>query len=321
MRYASFIALSLSASSTLLAQTAPPKRAHHSLVYDEAGKRVLLWGGSSPFEGGNCCAMFNDLWSFDGTRWTSLGKTGPEASGIQLAYDNRQNRVVGFGGYIGGGGSLGDLRALQDDKWASLGRHPEFAVAEPGFVYDSRRNRFVTFGGSSGRGVAQGNTWEWDGTAWHKIDVAGPPARQAHVMVFDARRNVVVLFGGAGVAPQGQQPARYTDTWEYDGRSWTEIGVSGPSSRMAAGATFDSKRGVVVMFGGFGADSVLGDTWTYDGHGWRRVATSGPDARGMGYLAYDHNRERVVMFGGRKGWPNDLNDTWEWDGTVWKKIG
>ena len=55
---------------------APPKRAHHALVYDEDRERVLLTGGSSPFDNGDCCAFFNDLWAFDGTRWMALPPSG-----------------------------------------------------------------------------------------------------------------------------------------------------------------------------------------------------------------------------------------------------
>jgi hypothetical protein len=322
MRLDLFACLTLLASSLSFAQTAPPKRAHHSLVYDEAGKRVLLWGGSSPYENGNCCAMFNDLWSFDGTQWTPLGEAGSRASGVQLTYDNRQRRVVGFGGYVGGGApSLGDVRVLAGNAWSLVAKHPEIVAAEPGFVFDSHRNRFVAFGGSGGRGQAHGDTWEWDGTTWHKASVAGPPARQAHMMVFDSRRNRLVLFGGGGVSPPGQPPARLGDTWEFDGQSWKQFQAEGPAPRMSAGAAFDSKRGLVIIFGGMGADGMLNDTWAWNGTAWRKLADTGPDARAMGYLAYDSDRDRIVMFGGRKGWPNDANDTWEFDGTTWKQVG
>ena len=324
MRFASFITLSLSASSTLFAQTAPPKRAHHSLVYDEANKRVLLWGGSSPFADGNCCTFFNDLWAYDGTRWTSIGETGGKVSGVGLAYDTRQQRVVAFGGYTpgsAGGVSLGDVRVLENNSWTARGQHPEILAAEPGFVYDSQRNRFVTFGGAGGRGAAHGAVWEWDGTTWNRsAAAAGPLARQGHVMVFDSKRNRIVVFGGMGTISQGQPPAQFSDTWEFDGQTWRQFQVTGPSARAAAGAAFDSKRGMVVIFGGMSAGSMLGDTWAWNGTAWQKLSDTGPEARAMGHLAYDSQRDRVVLFGGRKGWPNDLNDTWEWDGTAWKRV-
>jgi hypothetical protein len=301
----------------------PPKRAHHSIAYDPVRERVIMSNGSSPFEGGNCCAMFNDVWTFDGARWVSLGESGTKLSGATLAFDSRRQLMLSFGAYLGSAGSAGELRILEGSAWRTLGSHPELRIPEPGFVYDSRRDRFVSFGGSTGRGSASGDTWEYDGARWTKAAVTNPPARSAHAMVFDERRGVTVVFGGSGVAAQAQpnQPnPPLADLWEYDGTAWTQKTVSGPPGRLAAGITYDSKRGLVILFGGFGADGVLGDTWAWNGTAWRKLADTGPEARGMGYLAYDARRDRVVLFGGRKGWPNDLNDTWEWDGTTWRQV-
>jgi hypothetical protein len=238
----------------------PPRRAHHSLVYDEAGKRVLLTGGSTPVDGGRTFTFFNDLWSFDGRSWTSLGESGQKLSGAHLAWDSRRNHVLSFGGYANGQ-SLGDLRVLAGASWNVLGQHPVYRASEPGFVHDVRRDRFVTFGGSQGPRSALGDTREWSDAGWNKVTIAGPPARQAHVMVFDAKRNRTVAFGGIGIG----QPPMLSDTWEFDGTTWTQTQATGPSPRASAGAAYDSRRGVGVIFGGAGADGFFGDTWSWDG--------------------------------------------------------
>ena len=312
--------LLLAAAIVQAQESVPGRRAHHSLVYDDGSKRVILAGGSTPIEGGRTFTLFNDVWAFDGTRWTSLGAAGPGFSGAAVAWDSRQQRIVSFGVYDGRGSS-GALRVLQGSAWNTVGEHPSIRAAEPGFVYDTRRDRFIAFGGSAGRGTALGETWALSGTTWSKVDVPGPPARQAHAMVFDAKRNVVVVFGGMGTGAPGQPPPLFGDTWEFDGTTWTQKQVTGPAARNSAGATFDSKRGVVVLFGGSGPDGFFGDTWSWDGTAWRKLAATGPEARVMGYMAYDRNRDRVVLFGGRKGWPDgDLNDTWEWDGNSWRRV-
>ena len=316
--------LPLLAAAAEAQSPAPPRRAHHSLIYDDASGRVLLTGGSSPHANGDCCAFFNDLWAFDGTRWTALTPSGAQMSGMQLAYDSRAKRVFSFGGYSAGR-SMSDLRALVSDSWTTLGQHPEVTAAEPGFVYDSRRNKFVAFGGSGGRAQTHGDTWEFDGTRWTKLATVSPPARQAFAMVFDERRGRTVAFGGSGSSSPGQPPQRFDDTWEYDGITWTRSQTStAPSARVSPGAVYDSKRGVVIIFGGLGADGFLGDTWSWNGTEWTRLDNGGPgkpDPRAMGYLAYDRKRDRIVLFGGRKGWPDgDLNDTWEWNGSTWTRI-
>jgi len=309
-------------ASTTAAQTTtrtPPRRAHHALVYDEARERVLLTGGSTPLDGGQRFAFFNDLWAFDGSTWTPLGESGDRMSGMRLAWDRTNRRVVSFGAYTVR--SIGLLRALVGDQWTALGENGDMPAAEPGFVFDSKRNRFVAIGGSSGPGQILGDTWEFDGVAWTRLSGAGPPPRQAHAMVFDERRGRTLLFGGMGTAPRGQRPPALGDTWEFDGTSWTEHEVPGPGARNGAGIAYDSKRGLVILFGGVG-EGFFGDTWSWDGSVWKKLSDTGPEPRGMGYLAYDRQRDRVVLFGGRKGWPDgDLNDTWEWDGAVWRRIG
>lgn len=296
----------------------PPRRAHHALVYDESRQRVLLTGGSTPHDGGQRFEFFNDLWAFDGKTWAALGESGDKMSGMRLAWDGVSRRVLSFGGYTGR--SVGVLRALTGDQWSTIGQNADLPAAEPGFVFDSKRDRFVALGGSAGPGQALDGTWEFDGAAWTRATTAAPPARQSHVMVFDERRGRTLIFGGMGSAPRGQRPPTLGDTWEFDGASWIERRVTGPGARSGAGVAYDSKRGLVILFGGVG-EGFFGDTWSWDGSVWKRLSDTGPEPRGMGYLAYDRQRDRVVLFGGRKGWPDgDLNDTWEWDGATWRQV-
>jgi len=307
-------------TTSIAAQSAPPARAHHSLAYDPERQRVVLTGGSTPRDSGRSFVFFDDLWEFDGSRWRALPSSGRRVSGVGLAFDSRAKRLTSFGGYSDGA-AIAEMRILVGNAWETVGQHPEVRAAEPGFVYDRRRNRFVTFGGGGGRFQTHGDTWEFDGAIWTKHASTSPAARQAHVMSYDIRRGRTVVFGGLGTAPQGQRPPALADTWEFDGTEWIERKVEGPSPRIGAGSTYDSKRGLVILFGGSGNDSLRGDTWSWDGTEWRRLATTGPEPRAMGYMAYDEARDRIVLFGGRKGYPNgDLNDTWEWNGTAWRRV-
>jgi hypothetical protein len=297
----------------------PPRRAHHALAYDAARGHVILTGGSTPTNGGQGFTFFNDLWSFDGKRWTALPSSGQPLSGIRLDFDTRRQRLVSFGGFDGA--PHGDVRLLEGDTWRTIGQHADMPAAEPGFVYDAKRNRFVAFGGSRSQGQLYGDTWEFDGTTWTKLTISGPPKRQAHVMVYDERRGRTVVFGGMGDREPNKPPPPLGDIWEFDGTRWTERRASGPTPRSGAGAAYDAKRGMVVIFGGVTSAGFSGETWGWDGATWKKLSATGPEPRGMGYMAYDKQRDRVVMFGGRKGWPNgDLNDTWEWNGRSWRRV-
>lgn len=315
--------LPLAAGSALLSfnppqHPAPVRRAHHALVYDETRGAVLLMGGSSPQEGGQRIEVYNDLWVLSDSGWHFLGKSGEPMSSFGAAFDSDRRRIVSFGGYTNQ--SVGVMRELDGDQWKVLASYPDQPMADPGLVYDSRRKRLVAFGGSAGPRLTYDKTMEFAGDHWVTVSVPGPPGRQAHAMVYDAARGKVVLFGGMGTGPEGKMPPALGDTWEYDGKSWTRRDGEGPSPRRSPGMAYDSKRGLVILFGGSADDGFRQDTWSWDGTNWKRLATTGPEGRAMGFMAYDKKRDRIVLFGGRKGWPNgDLDDTWEWDGTSWKQ--
>ena len=304
-------ALSLCAQENL----SPPLRAHHSLVYDETTKTVLLTGGSTPLNGGSSFKVYNDVWSFDGKKWTLKGTAGDERSSMALAYDTKRKTFYSFGGYTNEG-SRSEFRIFENNNWKELPGIPGVIAAEPGLVYDSQRDRLITFGGSSAPGKINSDTWEWDGKEWKKFEGKSPGGRQAFAMIYDESRKKTILYGGMGATPE----TKYDETWEYDGKSWQQVPVSGPGPRVSAGYAYDSDKKILILFGGMTKNGFVNDTWSYDGKEWKKLADDGPPKRAMGYLAYDKERKKVVMFGGRFGWPNDANDTWEWDGTQWKEI-
>ena len=79
---------------------------------------------------------------------------------------------------------------------------------------------------------------------------------------------------------------------------------------------YDSTRGKVVLFGGYGDSYLLNDTWEWDGSNWTLYTpATKPSVRYYHAMTYDSVRCKVVLFGGSDG--SNLNDTWEWDGTNW----
>jgi hypothetical protein len=44
------------------------------------------------------------------------------------------------------------------------------------------------------------------------------------------------------------------------------------------------QRGLVILFGGAGADGFAGDTWSWDRTTWKKLADTGSEPRAMGYL-------------------------------------
>jgi hypothetical protein len=73
-------------------------------------------------------------------------------------------------------------------------------------------------------------------------------------MVDDSTRRRIVLFGGSATG-------YVADTWEWDGKNWTQINTTGaPSARGAHAMAYDAARQRTVLFGGTSGGS---ETWEY----------------------------------------------------------
>lgn len=175
-------------------------------------------------------------------------------------------------------------------------------------VFDSARDRTVFVCGGSTVPAVQ--TWEWDGATWTLRNVVGPSRRIAAAMAFDRARGRTVLFGGTD--PMFILNPPLGDTWEWDGVVWMQrTPPVAPSARSGASMTFDTARGVSVLYGG----GATPDTWEYDGNTWTPWPQAGPHGRGR--VVYDSHRDRTVLIGG--GVTSNSQDLWEWDGAAWSQ--
>jgi Galactose oxidase, central domain len=201
-------------------------------------------------------------------------------------------------------------------QWVDISPSP-LPPESGAMVYDTLRDRVILFGGLVGNGSFTSDLWEWDGASWAWRTASGPEARANHAMVYDSVRNVSVLFGGYctfDVLPNCQP---FSDTWVWDGTSWTEVIGTSPPARSNHAMAFDESRGVVVLFGGRDANDVpLGDLWEWDGANWTERAVTGPSARFNQAMSFDASRGVSVLYGGNDG-STSLADLWEWDGTAW----
>ena len=218
--------------------------------------------------------------------------------------------------------AAGDSVPLVSAVWRQVAAQAQSAL--PGrvglaTVYDTGQKEIVAFGGAGTAG-ALGETWVLGGGHWSQLTIAGPSARVGHGMVFDAGRNVAVLFGGAAAS------GFVNDTWEFNAatKTWTQVTTTGtPSPRGAFVMAYDAGRGVVVLFGGYGAGGFLNETWEYNGatRTWTQVATAAaPTPRAGSGLAYDAALGKSVLFGGLDANLDALNDTWTYDGANWTQV-
>ena len=289
------------------ADTQPLARKHHSVAYHRGMQKVVMYGGAS-----NANQFLDDFWSYDGQRWTLVGRSIP--SSTHHMFSDADGTLFLVGG-------LAAMTATWDGgAWVPMLRGPErWAI---GGAYDAPRRRFVLYGGGGGPGETFGDTLEFDGASWHQVATGGPPARMLAGMVFDTTRSLVVLFGGANVPIAGPGTV-YDDLWEWDGVQWRQIEPPGdrPPARVGFAMTYDQVRREVVLFGGLDSNfQPLGDTWLWNGGQWRRYEGDGPSARDLTEMAFDVARGVTVLFGGDSNSnEGSLGDTWEWDGSRWTR--
>ena len=154
---------------TLLATDGPGARAHYGIAYDAARQQVILFGGA---DGSH---SLNDLWAWDGTRWTEIDAgDGPSPrDAMAMAYDPSTESILVFGGRGSQGQQqLGDFWRWDGTKWNEITAEGPEGRSFAEMAYDVDRGRMVMFGGYTGIGFNHptNETWEWDGTRWEKVD-------------------------------------------------------------------------------------------------------------------------------------------------------
>lgn len=255
-------------------------------------------------------------------RWAPvMQQTADPRPGHWIVYDSGRDRVVLI------------EPSFNDEVWEFDGRTwravvPQSARPEPrvafGLAYDSHRGLTYLWGGRrDGELELLNDLWAWDGERWTEVETSTrPPPRNSHSFVYDSLRRRLVMFGGD--ASTSTVPASLDDLWEFDGDDWAQVdaGSLRPEPRLAACMTYDSVRGVSLLFGGTTTSTTYRDTWAWDGMRWTLSSTTGPSARFNCGMGFDAARGVAVMHVGAQlrgpSTPAMLaDDTWEWDGTRW----
>ena len=213
----------------------PATRTDQVMAFDTSTNSLIVFGGQN-----GCCATpqtFGDVWVLSNANglggtpvWTQLSPAGgppPGQDGVAGVYDQANNRLVVFGGWMnhtqtptnavwvlsnanGSGGT---------PAWTNI--VAEGAPGSPaprrslGAVYDPGLNTMTIFGGYTAAADFN-DTWVLSnanglgGTpAWTQLNPTGgpPAARQAFAAVLDAASHRMTVFGGCGTA------ACFNDTW------------------------------------------------------------------------------------------------------------
>jgi Galactose oxidase, central domain len=271
---------------------------------------AVLFGGQT-----SAYSQLDDTWTWDGASWTQENVPGPSARSFAQAATLRGSMVL-YGGFADG--NLEDTWTWDGTRWSerAAGFYP---IYNGGMA--TLNDSTVLYGGTDDWGLSDWETWTWNGASWVQentlngdsllVPSVGAPLYVTNFGIAPLN-DTVVLFGGTNYSD-----AASDETWLWNGTTWTELEVPGPSARnFTAMATLG---GTVILFGGcnFTCDTVFGDTWIWDGASWTQLNVAGPSARFGHTMATV--RDTVVLFGGQDASGNLTSDTWVWNGATWSQ--
>ncbi len=256
-------------------------------------------------------------------------------AGAMMAYDNKHNMFLLFGGWNGTGLSETWIYNLTTYSWLKL--HPAVNPSAQGdgmLVYDASDDFFILFGGwvepSPNVYHRLADTWIFipSNQSWITRQPAhAPQNRSDSAVAYDEKRGVVLLVGGF-------DGSNYLgDIWDYSPKNdtWQQRGSAiTPSPRADGRMVYDPDNQLFYLFGGndfSGANFTfhhLGDTWTFNwtSNKWSQIATNpSPPLRDYPILAYDSSSKVLLLFGGY-GNSTILGDVWTFDSTreIWSNI-
>ncbi len=303
----------------------PAPRNAHTMVYDRANSRIVMFGGAAGIG-----SEFNDVWELRchdaGCDWHRLAPTGepPLARwGHAAVVDCEASRMIVFGGsrehsYLGDTWELSLVPGRE--RWLRLGSEEPRPPARCGTsaVWCGTRKSMVVFGGL-GPGILN-DTWEFrpDVGHWTRLSLAGesPAGRSQACAAFDDAGNRMVMTLGVGSVGFD------SDVWALDlalgAEQWRRLAPAGvPPSPRAYGAWFHDQAGrKLYVFGGWSYPPMVFNNDLHcldlDTGRWRQINLPGPLPRPRRLAAgcFDPLGRRLVMFGGEPEWRKYTADLW-----------
>lgn len=304
----------------------PCSRNGHSLLFDDAHRRSILFGGAA----GNGLE-FHDLWSVQVDadqccRFLELRPDGPVPLarwGHSAVLRAATHEMVVFGGRTGGN-ALGDVWALDlspgRERWRACGVSGIGPTPRSGasVVYHPGHDSMVVFGGIGAEPFS--DTWEFRFATmdWRRIAVAGPApgASVECVAAYDPDGDRMLVALGR------DQERFHSEVWTLafaaGDASWDRLlpgGVS-PEPRAGAASAFDARARLLYVFGGWSYPPMVfhSDLHVLDVElmAWRQIGIrgAGPSGRRLCASSLDPHSGGLVLFGGEDHWRTYVGDAW-----------
>jgi cysteine-rich repeat protein len=282
--------------------TQPAARSGATAAWDSANKYILMYGGMCVGNGTNCNNPDGGTYAFDGTGWKAVG------SALTSIDQGWMIASMAFDTTLGTAGKMVMYRGAANltyewngSGWVSTAfATPTPTRSNPAIAFDAAHKQILSFGGSMDPGThsdtVYGDTWLRIGSAaWTSLAAwSEPPVRYRAAATYDPARAKVVLFGGQNAS------TTLSDTWEFDGRKWSQVTPGGvaPGQRAGAVLDYDSNSFTSRLYGGDNGATLNTDILTYDGASYGSTSSATRQTAKGATMSYDGFNKKVVTFGG-----------------------
>jgi len=183
--------------------TSPSPRCKGGAAYDSESRQIVFFGGYGSDE-----ENLSETWTFNHHRNTWVDRTTDDAppgrKRNSLVYDEDDDRIIMFGGWLEGSCVLGDTWTydFNSNTWSEI--HPEISPvsrARFGTAYDSETGNVLISHGFQESDADLDDTWEFSvvNGEWRRLVTEGSPmtARHCFQMAYDGLNKRLVAQGGA----------------------------------------------------------------------------------------------------------------------------
>ena len=253
-----------------------------------------------------------------------VGPTPPARALGTAIYDPTGNRIIIFGGQMGG--FLNDLWAfnLDSNSWVELAPQGTPPAPRSGHnaIYDPMGQRMISWAGQ-GSGGSFDDVYALDLATlqWQDISPQSSPApRYGSASVFDPVGGQLVMF--AGFTNQG----RFDDVQAFDlqAQTWQDLSPPGigPERRCLHTAAYDPSSRRMIIFGGQ-TTGHRNDLWVFDlaTNSWTEAPADAPPSGRIFTASFVESGGSFIVFGGRIA-SDTTNETWRYDfgGGQWSRL-
>ena len=225
--------------------------------------------------------------------------TGPSSRAFPaMCWDAAHGYVLMFGGAPGsfGGGAVNETWSWNGTSWT---RHNASQLPYGGWYQEAPHQTAMVFHPPTNEVVMVhfGTTWTWTGTDWLLRNApigAGNDPRDI-AMAHDPIRNQTVLFVGTRYAYNQGPPAPVSQTFVWDGFSWSPRSTPvTPWPIQNPAMAFDPVANRLVLAT---SGSPAGAFYEWTGSNWQQRFPAGAPVT-LGAMASDTPHQRIVMLDG-----------------------